>query len=417
MGFNFNYLPDSSSSPPSNGGDTPDSDSPPPEHQLNSPFEPIIETYYTSSEEPYFSDFNFLTSYAGVPSSGTQSPSSGVYSGNSQNSSPSGPIYSPQASTWASLPVSSSYSQNLMNPGGLMQSNYGRSSTYSSASPAYPRSSQSPADGLPAPFESGSPAYSLPVPGSGAGYSNLLSQPSNQTALQNPMMTSHSQGSHPSTPSTTAAPDSYARSQSGSSYYSAPSSSTAHQSSFPSFTSTHASSSQTSPTTAGALPRSLTAHHSPMQAPPYPGQYPYSGGPVLTNMTNPGGRMRIVGPMLSGHHYQPQGQLMGAHSMYSRQTVQQQERPFKCDECPTQFNRNHDLKRHKKIHLAIKPFPCTFCDKSFSRKDALKRHRLVKGCGGGTDSPGDGNNKSPSDDPNVGPTDPPSSELIKEEPA
>ncbi|CAK7206662.1 hypothetical protein SEUCBS139899_009466 [Sporothrix eucalyptigena] len=57
------------------------------------------------------------------------------------------------------------------------------------------------------------------------------------------------------------------------------------------------------------------------------------------------------------------------------------ERPFKCDQCPQSFNRNHDLKRHKRIHLAVKPFPCNYCEKSFSRKDALKRHRLVKGCG------------------------------------
>jgi uncharacterized Zn-finger protein len=60
---------------------------------------------------------------------------------------------------------------------------------------------------------------------------------------------------------------------------------------------------------------------------------------------------------------------------------QANERPFKCDQCPQSFNRNHDLKRHKRIHLAVKPFPCDFCDKSFSRKDALKRHVLVKGCG------------------------------------
>ncbi|KAH7080228.1 putative C2H2 finger domain protein [Paraphoma chrysanthemicola] len=57
------------------------------------------------------------------------------------------------------------------------------------------------------------------------------------------------------------------------------------------------------------------------------------------------------------------------------------DRPFKCDQCPESFNRNHDLKRHKRIHLAVKPFPCNHCDKSFSRKDALKRHILVRGCG------------------------------------
>jgi hypothetical protein len=48
------------------------------------------------------------------------------------------------------------------------------------------------------------------------------------------------------------------------------------------------------------------------------------------------------------------------------------DRPFKCDQCPQSFNRNHDLKRHKRCHLAVKPFPCNHCDKSFSRKDALK---------------------------------------------
>jgi uncharacterized Zn-finger protein len=52
--------------------------------------------------------------------------------------------------------------------------------------------------------------------------------------------------------------------------------------------------------------------------------------------------------------------------------------PFKCDQCSQSFNRNHDLKRHKRIHLAIKPFPCTYCAKSFSRKDALKvRHANI----------------------------------------
>ena len=48
------------------------------------------------------------------------------------------------------------------------------------------------------------------------------------------------------------------------------------------------------------------------------------------------------------------------------------DRPFKCDQCPQSFNRNHDLKRHRRIHLEVKPFPCAHCVKSFSRKDALK---------------------------------------------
>lgn len=60
---------------------------------------------------------------------------------------------------------------------------------------------------------------------------------------------------------------------------------------------------------------------------------------------------------------------------------------FKCSACDAIFSRNHDLKRHARIHLAVKPFPCGYCDKAFSRKDALKRHVLVKGCGAGSKKP------------------------------
>lgn len=40
------------------------------------------------------------------------------------------------------------------------------------------------------------------------------------------------------------------------------------------------------------------------------------------------------------------------------------ERPFKCDQCVQSFNRNHDLKRHKRIHLSVKPFHCDKCGKT-----------------------------------------------------
>ena len=82
-------------------------------------------------------------------------------------------------------------------------------------------------------------------------------------------------------------------------------------------------------------------------------------------MTLVGGGLHSMPPYT--HHLGPHPGMLH-HSLQ----VPQQDRPFKCDECPQSFNRNHDLKRHKKIHLAVKPFPCGHCDKSFSRKDALK---------------------------------------------
>ena len=136
--------------------------------------------------------------------------------------------------------------------------------------------------------------------------------------------------------------------------------------------------------------------------PNMPGQIPLAN-PIMTNMNNPGNQMTMMGlppgmpgSMMPGYHSGHAAQMYGNQSQ-----PQQNDRPFKCDQCPQSFNRNHDLKRHRRIHLAVKPFPCGHCDKSFSRKDALKvrktistqarrkakdlhheqRHILVKGCG------------------------------------
>jgi len=74
------------------------------------------------------------------------------------------------------------------------------------------------------------------------------------------------------------------------------------------------------------------------------------------------------GGMMSGY-----GNIHSMYGSHHQQTTNTPtDRPFKCDQCVQSFNRNHDLKRHKRIHLAVKPFPCGHCDKSFSRKDALK---------------------------------------------
>ncbi|KOS46307.1 hypothetical protein ACN38_g2784 [Penicillium nordicum] len=142
--------------------------------------------------------------------------------------------------------------------------------------------------------------------------------------------------------------------------------------------------------------------HSPSAGQPplgYPRQpwpsysLPAMNGPVMTNVHSPGGPMSMMGGMQPGllpgfnsGHVASSQHLYGGHPPPHGMPAPAADRPFKCDQCPQSFNRNHDLKRHKRIHLAVKPFPCSHCDKSFSRKDALKRHILVKGCGKDGDS-------------------------------
>lgn len=113
-----------------------------------------------------------------------------------------------------------------------------------------------------------------------------------------------------------------------------------------------------------------------------PSQYsrPYGSYP-LPNMASSmmpsihsvaAGQMPLLGGMNRGmmSGYSNMHSMYGSHHQQPTNTLT--DRPFKCDQCVQSFNRNHDLKRHKRIHLAVKPFPCGHCDKSFSRKDALK---------------------------------------------
>ncbi|MCJ1255967.1 hypothetical protein MMC24_003786 [Lignoscripta atroalba] len=172
-------------------------------------------------------------------------------------------------------------------------------------------------------------------------------------------------------------------------------SSTPQQSQFPTFTAP--SPVQQSPMSAGA-PGSrispISGHPSSLQPSPQPLHHfsrpfnngyslPAMTGPIMSNVHSPGAQLSLVGGlpggMMPGFN---SGHAAQMHQMYgNQQQTPHNDRPFKCDQCPQSFNRNHDLKRHKRIHLAVKPFPCGHCEKSFSRKDALKRHILVKGCG------------------------------------
>ena len=321
--------------------------------------------------------------FSGVTGTESLSPlSTGVNSGSSQSSQASIASYNPQGS-WP-LPGSSSYTYSSMNTAGqpgMMQPNYNRP-VFSPTGPGYQRTSQSPSttDGMPSQYDAISPSYSLPMPQGSSSHSNNYSQTSHHQPLQGHLLHSQAPTSHPPTPSSVAPSDNYSRGPPTPSYIHA--SSTPQQPTFPSFA-PHPSPSQHSPTTTGSVPRSITAlssHHSPMQAPPHYHSRPYGGyqslpsvmgGAVLSNMANPGGQMTLVGGGL--HSMPPYGHPLGHHGMLHHNIQPpQQDRPFKCDECPQSFNRNHDLKRHKKIHLAVKPFPCGHCEKSFSRKDALK---------------------------------------------
>ena len=160
-------------------------------------------------------------------------------------------------------------------------------------------------------------------------------------------------------------------------------SSTPQQSHFPGYTAP--SPVQQSPMSAGAPGSKLSPNNSqPSLLQPSPSQpmhtftrpfnpyppMPTMSGPILSNMQNPAGHMSLVGGLPSGIFNS--GLAAQMPHMYTQQQPPHNDRPFKCDQCPQSFNRNHDLKRHKRIHLAVKPFPCGHCDKSFSRKDALK---------------------------------------------
>ncbi|KAG8214202.1 hypothetical protein J3R82DRAFT_10994 [Butyriboletus roseoflavus] len=70
------------------------------------------------------------------------------------------------------------------------------------------------------------------------------------------------------------------------------------------------------------------------------------------------------------------------YSLRAHQRIHAVHRPFRCAVCPASFARNHDLKRHAKLHEK-KAWQCAGCDKMFSRRDAIKRHKNSSAVRGG----------------------------------
>jgi hypothetical protein len=320
------------------------------------------------------------------------SPSiSSVNTGSSQGSQAQGGIYpySSLGGSW-SAPGNSSYtvssatqaapSLGQQHFGVRSQSLYGQGSGIHQYN--HPRSSQSPAtggEGLPAPpFDQVHHPFQTSVSGGGGQTTppGLSTSQQSQSAI---LTSQNSVSTQPPTPSSVSAhADAYTHSRPPStpSYYTA--SSAPQPSNFSTYPPPQPSPTHHSPPGHGPIPRGLgSAGMAPPNAyrhyPPYQPLPNMGGSAIMSNIHQPGGQMSMI-PGMGVPSYSPM--MYGGHG----QPPPQSERPFKCDQCNQSFSRNHDLKRHKRIHLAVKPFPCTFCSKSFSRKDALKRHRLVKGC-------------------------------------
>ncbi|PBP27241.1 transcription factor Zn, C2H2 [Diplocarpon rosae] len=342
---------------------------------------------------------SILTPPAGLASDFSPLASS-VNSGSSQSSTGGVAPYQPTG-YWPTPNQPTSYSFSPATP---LSASYAHPQSYSlmGGRPMYApsifphRNTTSPHPGealAQPPYEMSLPPFATGMSGGGQpqhhGLPALASQHHQQQgAPQNQHQHGHQQSaSQPPQLSPLHAPDSYGRPPATPTYYTP--SATPQQSSFPSYA--HQSPQQ-SPQTSSAPsnrmspisaqpPSSMAAPQAYNSRPTFTGlALPGLAGPIMSNVHHPGHQMALVGGMNMHGYPQHHQQFYGHHSQGQPPT---NDRPFKCDQCPQSFNRNHDLKRHKRIHLAVKPFPCGHCEKSFSRKDALKRHILVKGCGKG----------------------------------
>lgn len=340
-----------------------------------------------------------LTPPVGLGGEGISPPSSGVNSGSSGSSLNGVPaLYNPsgfwpppnqttsQYSFGSGPPMSAPFAQpnstGMYSARGLYSP-----STNSYNGPQRDQNSSATEENLPQPpYQLNLPPFPTSAPPGGSGSTNLPNLPQQQQNQQahpsqqnpQPQQTTHQQQNMHNSP------ENYGPRPPPTPTYSYGSSSTPQQSAFPAFS--QPSPTQQSPIASGGPASRISPvsgnHPNTMQPPPGSTNWnrPYNGynlpglsGQLMqNNLHNPNGPM-MVGqiPMQSYPH-----PGMQTHHMYSMNSgpgaTQPNDKPCKCDQCPTSFNRNHDLKRHKRIHMTVKPFPCEDCEKRFSRKDALK---------------------------------------------
>lgn len=309
------------------------------------------------------------------------SPISSTVTNGSSHSAHALPPYTPNSYMWA--PPSSGTNPYGFQSGNTPNSYIPARGLFSPSMNSIIRGNNSPAtnEGLPPPNYGGEmPPF--PTSMSMSAPASLPPLAAQQQAISSAMMGGQPPVTQPSPVSTH---DSFSRPPPTPTYYSQQSS-TPQQASYP--YASGPSPIQQSPMSAGGQMARMSPNNGQGSVPslqtqtsqsPYshqrPFQYPLPG-PVLSNIGNPNNQLALVGGM-------PPGMMTGFNSGHAAHMQQlyghpqsqpspQNDRPFKCDQCPQSFNRNHDLKRHKRIHLAVKPFPCGHCEKSFSRKDALK---------------------------------------------
>jgi hypothetical protein len=328
------------------------------------------------------------------PTPGLSQPSAYTYTNSNPGNPSSGPL-SQQTYSRAPAPYPSASSPSLQHFPGRSASSAPNGETLP-ATQSYQEQQQA----FPSPVSAGA--------GAGGGGGSLASPLSTQghsgnqpPGLAQPILGNHStslarqpasaQNAPGGGTGTTQEGSSYRQPPTPNNYY--PPSSAPQQQPFPSYVSP---ATQPSPTTVSPTAASSAVPRGPSSIPPMAPPVQFSGGrahpvpsmasyasyspvpgPVLSNMHHPGAPLAMVGGMagLPSYSHHPGLAPHHPHHLYvhhSGAPPPQSERPFKCNECAQAFNRNHDLKRHQRIHMAVKPFGCSDCEKRFSRKDALK---------------------------------------------